>query len=158
MHSISDIVTIEKVFLFQKQNGGTYEKKKHLFTVLILAISLLSTSIPVYALENGNADNENSTSEESIEEADRNLLKDLMPGDLSLVELSDKELDDYEIPEVISVKDIKEKEHANRLFAQETDDYSVVFQNKDGSKTILDASLYSKKSTTNFGSSHQTQL
>lgn len=136
MHSISDIVTIEKVFLFQKQNGGTYEKKKHLFTVLLLAISLLSTSIPVYALENGNADNENSTSEESIEEADRNLLKDLMPGDLSLVELSDKELDDYEIPEVISVKDIKEKEHANRLFAQETDDYSIVFQNKDGSKTM----------------------
>ena len=133
------------------------KRKKHLFTVLLLAISLLSTSIPVYALENGNADNENSTSEESIEEADRNLLKDLMPGDLSLVELSDKELDDYEIPEVISVKDIKEKEHANRLFAQETDDYSVVFQNKDGSKTILDASLYSKKSTTNFGSSHQTQ-
>ena len=112
------------------------KRKKHLFTVLLLAISLLSTSIPVYALENGNADNENSTSEESIEEADRNLLKDLMPGDLSLVELSDKELDDYEIPEVISVKDIKEKEHANRLFAQETDDYSVVFQNKDGSKTM----------------------
>ena len=112
------------------------KRKKHLFTVLLLAISLLSTSIPVYAHENGNADNENSTSEESIEEADRNLLKDLMPGDLSLVELSDKELDDYEIPEVISVKDIKEKEHANRLFAQETDDYSVVFQNKDGSKTM----------------------
>ena len=112
------------------------KRKKHLFTVLLLAISLLSTSIPVYALENGNADNENSTSEESIEEADRNLLKDLMPGDLSLVELSDKELDDYEIPEVISVKDIKEKEHANRLFAQETDDYSIVFQNKDGSKTM----------------------
>lgn len=112
------------------------KRKKHLFTVLLLAISLLSTSIPVYAHENGNADNENSTSEKSIEEADRNLLKDLMPGDLSLVELSDKELDDYEIPEVISVKDIKEKEHANRLFAQETDDYSVVFQNKDGSKTM----------------------
>lgn len=112
------------------------KKKKHLFTVLLLAISLLSTSIPVYAQENGNADNENSTSEESFEEADRNLLKDLKPGDLSLVELSDKELDDYEIPEVISVKDIKEKEHANRLFAQETDDYSIVFQNKDGSKTM----------------------
>ncbi len=112
------------------------KKKKHLFTVLLLAISLLSTSIPVYAQENGNADNENSRSEESFEEADRNLLKDLKPGDLSLVELSDKELDDYEIPEVISVKDIKEKEHANRLFAQETDDYSIVFQNKDGSKTM----------------------
>ncbi len=112
------------------------KKKKHLFTVLLLAISLLSTSIPVYAQENGNTDNENSTSEESFEEADRNLLKDLKPGDLSLVELSDKELDDYEIPEVISAKDIKEKEHANRLFAQETDDYSIVFQNKDGSKTM----------------------
>lgn len=31
------------------------KKKKHLFTVLLLAISLLSTSIPVYAQGNGNA-------------------------------------------------------------------------------------------------------
>lgn len=93
------------------------KKKKHLFTVLLLAISLLPASISVYAQGNGNADNENSTNEESFEEADRNLMKDLLPGDLDLVELSDKELEDYEIPEVISVKDIKEKEHANRLFA-----------------------------------------
>ena len=63
-------------------------------------------------------------------------MKDLLPGDLDLVELSNKELEDYEIPEVISAKDIKEKEHANRLFAQETDDYSIVYQNKDGSKTM----------------------
>lgn len=112
------------------------KKKKHLFTVLLLAISLLSTNIPVYAQGNGNADNENSTNEESFEEADRNLMKDLLPGDLDLVELSNKELEDYEIPEVISAKDIKEKEHANRLFAQETDDYSIVYQNKDGSKTM----------------------
>ena len=55
------------------------KKKKHLFTVLLLAISLLSTSIPVYAQGNGNADNENSTNEESFEEADRNLMKDLLP-------------------------------------------------------------------------------
>lgn len=110
------------------------KKKKHLFTVLLLVISLLSASISVYA--QGNADNENSTNEESIEEADRNLMKDLLPGDLDLVELSNKELEDYEIPEVISAKDIKEKEHANRLLAQETDDYSIVYQNKDGSKTM----------------------
>ena len=70
------------------------KKKKHLFTVLLLAISLLSTSIPVYAQGNGNADNENSTNEESFEEADRNLMKDLLPGDLDLVELSNKELED----------------------------------------------------------------
>ena len=100
------------------------KKKKHIFTVLLLAISLLSASISVYAQGNGNADNENNTNEESFEEADRNLMKDLLPGDLDLVELSNKELEDYEIPEVISAKDIKEKEHANRLFAQETDDYS----------------------------------
>ena len=73
------------------------KKKKHLFTVLLLAISLFSTSIPVYAQGNGNADNENSTNEESFEEADRNLMKDLLPGDLDLVELSNKELEDYEI-------------------------------------------------------------
>ena len=85
------------------------KKKKHLFTVLLLAISLLSTSIPVYAQGNGNADNENSTNEESFEEADRNLMKDLLPGDLDLVELSNKELEDYEIPEVISAKDIRKR-------------------------------------------------
>lgn len=131
-----DILTIEKVFLYQNKTEVLMKKKKHLFTVLLLAISLLLTSIPVYAQGNGNTDNENSTNEESFEEADRNLMKDLLPGDLNLVELSDKELEDYEIPEVISAKDIKEKEHANRLFAQETDDYSIVYQNKDGSKTM----------------------
>lgn len=36
-------------------------------------------------------------------------MKDLLPGDLDLVELSNKELEDYEIPEVISAKDIKKR-------------------------------------------------
>ena len=84
---MNDILTIEKVFLYQNKTEVLMKKKKHLFTVLLLAISLLSTSIPVYAQGNGNADNENSTNEESFEEADRNLMKDLLPGDLDLVEL-----------------------------------------------------------------------
>lgn len=76
------------------------KKKKHLFTVLLLAISLLSTSIPVYAQGNGNADNENSTNEESFEEADRNLMKDLLPGDLDLVELSIRSLKTMRYPKL----------------------------------------------------------
>ena len=56
------------------------KRKKHLFTVLLLAISLLSTNIPVYAQGNGNADNENSTNEESFEEADMKSYERLIAG------------------------------------------------------------------------------
>ncbi len=73
---MSDIVTIEKVFLFQKQNGGTYEKKKNTQTAYL------------------------------------------------------------------------------RRKQMSIQSYSKI---KTDQKTILDASLYSKKSTTNFGSLHQTQ-
>ncbi len=112
------------------------KKKKYLFTSSLLAISLLLTSITAYAEDNAQTSNETGITEEDIAQADRDLMKDLLPGDLSLVELSDKELDDYEIPEVVSKKDIIQNRNVNRLFAQETDDYSIVFQNKDGSKTM----------------------
>ena len=112
------------------------KKKKYLFTSSLLAISLLLTNITAYAEDNAQTSNETGITEEDIAQADRDLMKDLLPGDLSLVELSDKELDDYEIPEVVSKKDIIQNRNVNRLFAQETDDYSIVFQNKDGSKTM----------------------
>lgn len=112
------------------------KKKKYLFTSSLLAISLLLTNITAYAEDNAETSNETGITEEDVAQADRDLMKDLLPGDLSLVELSDKELDDYEIPEVVSKKDIIQNRNVNRLFAQETDDYSIVFQNKDGSKTM----------------------
>lgn len=112
------------------------KKKKYLFTSSLLALSLLLTSFTAYAEDNTETSNEAGITEEDIAQADRELMKDLLPGDLSLVELSDKELDDYEIPEVISKKDIIQNRNVNRLFAQETDDHSIVFQNKDGSKTM----------------------
>ena len=112
--------------------------KKLLSIISLLVFSLSLTSVTVYAQTESNISNndEVALTESDIEQADRNLFKDLLPGDLTLVELADKELDDYEIPEVISAKDIKKNRHANRLFAQETDDYSIVYQNKDGSKTM----------------------
>lgn len=60
----------------------------------------------------------------------------LEPGDMTLLELSDAALEEFEIPEFISMKEIRTNKNVNRLYAQEPDEYTAVFQNKDGTKTM----------------------
>ncbi len=57
-------------------------------------------------------------------------------GDLDIFQLANAELADFEIPEIISLKDIKTNKNVNRLYLQENDEYTAIFQNKDGSKTM----------------------
>ena len=57
-------------------------------------------------------------------------------GDLSPEELTTAELAPEDIPEMISEEEIQENEHVHRLRAQEEDLNSVVFQNRDGTKTM----------------------
>lgn len=57
-------------------------------------------------------------------------------GDLSLDELKTAELASSDTPEIVSEEDIKEKGHVNRLWEQEDDLNSIVFQNRDGTKTM----------------------
>lgn len=51
-------------------------------------------------------------------------------------ELAATVLPEDDKPELVSEAAIEEKEHVNRLREQETDLSTVIFQNRDGSKTL----------------------
>lgn len=57
-------------------------------------------------------------------------------GDMSLKELTTAQLPPEDIPEMVTDAQIAEKEHVNRLWEQEEDLNTVIFQNRDGSKTL----------------------
>lgn len=57
-------------------------------------------------------------------------------GDLTLEQLETAQLSAEDIPEYISQESIEEKGHVNRLREQENDDNTVIFQNRDGTKTV----------------------
>ena len=57
-------------------------------------------------------------------------------GDLTLEELKEAELDRSDVPFEISYELAQSRLHVNRLYSQEPDDYTVMFQNRDGSKTV----------------------
>lgn len=56
-------------------------------------------------------------------------------GDLTLGELKTAVLNKADIPEIINLSNIEKKQHVNRLYKQETDLNTIMFQNRDGSKT-----------------------
>ena len=60
----------------------------------------------------------------------------LMAGDLTLDELSSKKLSFEDVPEAVFGEAIEEKGHVNRLREQEEDLNTVIFQNRDGTKTM----------------------
>lgn len=45
-------------------------------------------------------------------------------------------LDAADVPAVITQAEIEQYQHVNRLYEQEPDLYTVIFQNRDGSKTV----------------------
>ena len=57
-------------------------------------------------------------------------------GDMSLEELSDAVLPESDKPELVGEAAIAEKGHVHRLREQEPDLNTVVFQNRDGTKTM----------------------
>ena len=57
-------------------------------------------------------------------------------GDLSPEELLTAVLEESDIPEIVSEVQLRENDHVKRLYEQETDLYSVIFQNRDGNKTL----------------------
>ena len=57
-------------------------------------------------------------------------------GDMSLAELATAVLPEADKPELVSEAAIAEKGHVNRLHEQETDLNTVIFQNRDGTKTL----------------------
>ena len=57
-------------------------------------------------------------------------------GDLLFSELEDAVLNPNEVPFVIGLALAAERDHVKRLYEQEPDDHTVLFQNRNGSKTI----------------------
>ncbi len=56
-------------------------------------------------------------------------------GDLTAEQLKTAELAPEDTPEIVSAEDIESKGHVNRLWEQESDLNTIIFQNRDGSKT-----------------------
>ena len=57
-------------------------------------------------------------------------------GDMTLEELSKASLSLADVPELVDLAAVEENEHVNRLYQQEEDLNTVIFQNRDGTKTM----------------------
>lgn len=91
---------------------------------------MLLSMIPFY----GSALNNEFENMETLEEIPFEF--ELKPGDLPFEQLKDAVLEAEDIPFFIDPALADARDHVNRLYLQEPDDCTVMFQNRDGSKTI----------------------
>lgn len=110
------------------------------FVSLIIAASMLLSLIPLTSA----ALDDEFAGLETLEEVPFEF--ELEPGDLPWEQLGTATLAASDIPACISPALAEARCHVNRLYLQEPDDYTVMFQNRDGSKTIYVFS-YPVKST-----------
>ena len=96
----------------------------------IMAILIAFSVLPSMAYSNENAD----TAEEPAPDIPFSFQYE--KGDLLFSELEDAVLDPSEVPFVIGLPLATERDHVKRLYYQEPDDCTVLFQNRNGSKTI----------------------
>jgi len=122
------------------------KKRTQIFSML-LALLLTLTCLPMSAValttdpiteqplsEQGTPTLDESNSELSGFEQPNEAIETGI-GEKTIAELQDMQLDLNDLPEVISVQKADEKGHVNRLREQETDMYTVMYQNRDGKKT-----------------------
>lgn len=121
--------------------------KKAISLFLVLSLSLLC--FPIGAIEfsfeekGGGFRVDPGLSEDPLLEEEEFIpwKLELKAGDLSLYELRDAVLDEKDVPDIISLDLIEKNHHVNRLYEQETDAYTIMFQNRDGSKTVYSFSV-----------------
>ena len=118
-------------------NHVTYKRKRRLQGMTAWALTLCLTvgmfgSLPVVAEQAPEAGAQLSEQKWTPDEEIR--LNTV--GDMSLEELSDAVLPEADKTELVSETAIAEKGHVNRLREQEPDLNTVVFQNRDGTKTM----------------------
>lgn len=101
-----------------------------LWTMIIVASMLLSM-IPL-GISAEPADE--CASLETVEEVPFEF--ELDPGDLPFEQLKEAVLEAKDIPACIDPALAEARGHVNRLYLQEPDDCSIMFQNRDGSKTV----------------------
>ena len=112
------------------------KKKTILKTVACILVLSLSLTVlqPLAVFAEQNINSAETTLEKWVPSEEDMRLPDTT-GDLTLEQLETAKLSAEDIPEYISQQDIEEKGHVNRLRAQEPDDNTIVFQNRDGTKT-----------------------
>ena len=115
------------------------KKKKLISKVLaiVLVLSLMLSAFPsisVFAQELSSKEKLTEKGDLWQPESNSNMLN--FEGDLSLEELQSAKLSDEDTPEIVGQDNIEEKGHVNRLWEQEEDLNSIVFQNRDGTKTM----------------------
>lgn len=126
-------------------------------TSLLLVLSLSLLCFPIGAIDfsfeekGGGLQVDPESSDEPPLEEEEFIPWDveLKAGDLTLYELSTAVLDEGDIPDIISLELIEKNHHVNRLYEQEPDAYTIMFQNRDGSKTIYSFSIPVKNKVDN---------
>lgn len=115
-------------------------KRKKVFSkilAIVLVLSLMLSAFPsisVFAQESLSKEKLTEKGELWQPESNSNALN--FEGDLSIEELQSAKLNDEDTPEIVGQDNIEEKGHVNRLWEQEEDLNSIVFQNRDGTKTM----------------------
>ena len=133
----------------QKANRS-YRTASKTLSFMLAVVLIAGMLIPVgYADSTGTGEPVTLNSEDAsaqVEEIPFEL--PLLPGDLSPEEAKTAELDMSTVPDVISAEDIISQKHVKRLYEQEPDDYTIMFQNRDLSKTTYIFSVPVKNSGT----------
>ena len=114
-------------------------KKKKLFSkvlAIVLVLCLTISVCPTFSAFAAETEiKEQLTAEDELWHPEDNEPEFNYEGDLSLDELKTAKLDPEDTPEIVTEESIAENKHVNRLWEQEEDLNTIVFQNKDGTKT-----------------------
>lgn len=107
-------------------------------TVLLYPVGTLALTVEEEsAIAEGSVitNDQQTVQSQPIEGGTEAMVPALGPGEKSLLELQSMKVEDVERPEVVSLQAAMEKQHVNRLYAQEEALNTVMFQNRDGSTT-----------------------
>lgn len=111
----------------------TYKRCISFFLMLTIMIGMF---IPVGFAQESPVKNTADNSVGGTPVAEEPWTFELLEGELPLDQLKNAQLSDADLPAVISRELADERQHVNRLYEQEPDDYTVMFQNRDGGKTV----------------------
>ena len=109
-------------------------QRKIRFFAFILTLCLTLGALPLYVLADEGEEIPEELKDRIVEEIP--FEPEYLPGDLTFAECRTATLNMAEVPAVISQAQIEQYQHVNRLYEQEPDLYTVIFQNRDGSKTV----------------------
>ena len=103
---------------------------------MALTLSLVLTAVPLESVSAKETEHEQLTDSSELWIPEHEPPLPNTEGDLPWEELATAVLPDADKSEVISDDLIAERDHVNRLWKQEEDLNTIIFQNRDGTKTM----------------------